>query len=131
MQKTIINPWSWQDRFGFVQANAVENGDTFLFCSGQTAVDEQGNPCHAGDMAAQLRLCLDNLETVLEQAGFHLSQLVQLKYYTTDMAAFSAATHVLAERFAQGECRPASTLLGVNALFHPDILVEIEALAVR
>ena len=88
MQKRIINPWTWQVQFGFVQANEVQGVQRCLVCSGQTALDADGRPVSVGDMAGQLNKALDNLETVLAQAGFGLSDLVQLNIYTTDMDSF-------------------------------------------
>lgn len=129
MEKRIINPWKWQDALGFVQANEVSGPKRTLICSGQTSVDANGAPRHAGDMAAQIGQALDNLETVLKEAGFKLSDVVRLNYYTTDVDRFVQAAAVGGRRLAQAGCRPASTLLGVARLFHPNILVEIEATA--
>jgi enamine deaminase RidA (YjgF/YER057c/UK114 family) len=124
-----INPWKWQDAFGFSQAMEVPAGARWLVCSGQTSVDADGNPVNAGDMAAQLRQAFDNLETVLKGAGMTLADVVRLNYYTTDVAAYLQASGEVAQRFATGSPPPAGTLLGVAALFHPDILIEIEATA--
>ena len=124
-----INPWKWQDAYGFSQAIEVRGNARWLVCSGQTSVDAAGNPVHAGDMAAQLRKALDNLEAVLNDAGLTLAHVVRLNYYTTDVAAYLQASGEVARRFASGAPPPAGTLLGVAALFHPDILVEIEATA--
>jgi len=130
MEKRIVNPWTWQDPFGFVQANEVSGQKRTLVCSGQTSVDAKGAPLHAGDMAAQMRQALANLETVLEKAGFRLSDVVRLNYYTTDVDRFVAAGAEGLGRLAESGCRPASTLLGVARLFRPELLVEIEATAV-
>jgi enamine deaminase RidA (YjgF/YER057c/UK114 family) len=54
---------------------------------------------------------------------------VRLNYYTTDVAAYLQASGEVARRLATGAPPPAGTLLGVAELFHPDILVEIEATA--
>jgi len=129
MERKIINPWTWQDAFGFVQANEISGATRTLMCSGQVSVDENGEPLHAGDMIAQVDQALDNLETVLKQAGFKLSDVVRLTYYTTDVDAFIAAAGEGGHRLAKAGCRPASTLLGVARLFHPEVLVEIEATA--
>jgi enamine deaminase RidA (YjgF/YER057c/UK114 family) len=129
MERRVINPWTWQDAFGFVQANAVGGAKQTLICSGQTSVDANGAPLHAGDMAAQIQQALANLETVLEQAGYQLSDVVRLNYYTTDVDRFVQAAAVGLGRLRAAGCRPASTWLGVARLFHPDILVEIEATA--
>ena len=130
MERKIVNPWEWQDTYGFVQGHEVTGGQRVLYCAGQTSVDGEGNPLHAGDMAAQINQALDNVQTVLHNAGLELSQVVRLNYYTTDVGAFMEAGGVLGKRLSAAGCRPSSTLLGVAALFHPDILVEIEAPAV-
>jgi len=129
MDKKLVNPWKWQDQFGFVQAIDVGGAERTLYCSGQTSVDGDGNPLHAGDMGAQINQTLDNLETVLKKAGLTLGDVVRLNYYTTDVPAFMSCIGPAAERLAAAGCRTSSTLLGVQSLFHPDILIEIEATA--
>jgi enamine deaminase RidA (YjgF/YER057c/UK114 family) len=129
MERKIVNPWAWQDKIGFVQANALEGPSRVVLCAGQTSVDAEGNPVHAGDFRAQTALALDNLETVLGQAGFGLGDVVRLNYYVTDIQAFFGAGDVLRERFQAAGCRPASSLLGVAALEFPELMIEIEATA--
>ena len=129
MERRIINPWTWQDAFGFVQANAVKGSQRTLICAGQTSTDENGQLIHAGDMAAQITQALANLEVVLKDGGFELSDVVRLNYYTTDVDAFMEASAAGLGPLAEANCRPASTLLGVDRLFSPDTLVELEATA--
>jgi enamine deaminase RidA (YjgF/YER057c/UK114 family) len=129
MEREIINPWQWQDQYGFVQANALTGAERVILCAGQTSSDADGAPVHAGDMRAQVGQALDNLETVLGQAGLGLGDVVRLNYYTTDIQAFFGASDVLAKRFQAAGCRPASTLLGVAALAFPELMIEIEATA--
>jgi enamine deaminase RidA (YjgF/YER057c/UK114 family) len=124
-----INPWKWQDAYGFSQAIEVSGSVRWLVCSGQTSVDAAGNPVHAGNMAAQLQQAFDNLDAVLRAAGMTMADVVRLNYYTTDVAAYLQAAGTVAQRLAASGPPPAGTLLGVAALFHPDILVEIEATA--
>jgi enamine deaminase RidA (YjgF/YER057c/UK114 family) len=130
MERQIINPWTWQDQFGFVQAQAVSGAERTIYCAGQTSVDADGNPMHDGDMGAQLGQALDNLETVLRESGAGLRDVVRLNYYATDADAFIAAAEVPGRRLAEAGCRPASTLLQVSRLAIPSLLVEIEATAV-
>src|ERR687896_835622 len=85
MERTPINPWSWSTKLGFDQAQLIEGHRRQLVCSGQDAVDADGNPQHPGDMAAQLELALDNLQTVLAGAGMSLAGVVRLNVYTTDV----------------------------------------------
>jgi enamine deaminase RidA (YjgF/YER057c/UK114 family) len=130
MEKRAINPWQWQDRAGFSQAISVQGEQRTIYCSGQTSVDGDGNPMHAGDIVKQANQALDNLESVLKQAGLTLANVVRLNYYTTDMVAFYEVGPVLGKRLGAAGCKPASTLLSVAGLFHPDIMLEIEATAV-
>src|SRR5947209_7010915 len=96
MEKETINPWTWQDQFGFVQANVVTDGKRVVYCAGQTSVNDAGAPVYAGDMPAQLRQAFANLETVLGQSHMALSDVVRLNYYVTDVDAFFAAGETLA-----------------------------------
>jgi enamine deaminase RidA (YjgF/YER057c/UK114 family) len=130
MTHRIVNPWSWQDAFGFVQAHEVSHGTRVVFCAGQTSVDENGGPLHPGDMAAQANQALDNLERVLADADLTLADVVRLNYFTTDVEAFIASAEHALPRLRAAGCRPASTLLGVQRLAFPELLVEIEATAV-
>jgi enamine deaminase RidA (YjgF/YER057c/UK114 family) len=130
MERRAINPWTWQDNFGFVQANEVTGGNRILLCAGQTSVDESGTPVHEGDMVAQAGMALDNLEAVLKGAGMTLANVVRLNYYTTDVDAFFGASAMLTPRLQKAGCKPASTLLGVARLAFPQLLIEIEATAV-
>ena len=91
VERRIINPWTWQDQMGYVQANEVSGTQRTLLCAGQTSVDEEGRPVHAGDMGAQLAQALDNLETVLGAAGAALSDVMRLNIYTTDVDLFFEA----------------------------------------
>ena len=132
MQRRIINPWTWQDKLGYVQANEVSGPHRVLYVSGVASVDADGRPVHAGDMRAQITQTPDNLEAVLKEAGFIWSDVVRLNYYTTDMETYWEADEAVdvAGRLARAGCRPASTLLGVASLAWPELLVEMDATAV-
>lgn len=128
MEKTAVNPWKWQDQFGFVQANLVAGGDRVLYLSGQVSVDDDGNVVHEGDIAAQFNKALDNIESVLSDAGMTTENIVHLRIFVTDVdAAFNAFPGVL-PRLAG--LRAAQTLLGISRLAFPGLMVEIEATAV-
>jgi enamine deaminase RidA (YjgF/YER057c/UK114 family) len=129
VERRIVNPWTWQDAFGYVQANELRGPERVLVCAGQTSVDDEGRPVHPGDMAAQLGQAVDNLETVLRQAGFTLADVVWLNYYTTDVDACLAALGAVGPRLGAAGCRAAGTLLGVTRLAFPELLIEIEATA--
>jgi enamine deaminase RidA (YjgF/YER057c/UK114 family) len=130
VQNKKINPWAWQDAFGFSQAIETSGHTRVLRCSGQTAVDANGAPQHEGDMAAQMDLAVDNLETVLKGANMTLSNVVRLHVYVTDMDAALGNFGPMTQRLAAAGVQPAVTLIGVSRLFAPTIMVEIEAEAV-
>ncbi|MBE7520663.1 MAG: RidA family protein [Thermoflexaceae bacterium] len=131
MNRRIVNPWTWQEEYGFVQGIEVSGAQRTLICSGQASQDADGTPLHAGDMAAQTARAMGNLVTLLEAAGFQLSDVVRLNILTTDVDRFLAeGAEVWGGRLAQAECRPATTLLGVARLAFPELLVEFEATAV-
>jgi enamine deaminase RidA (YjgF/YER057c/UK114 family) len=129
MERRVINPWTWQDQYGYVQANEVSGAQRVLWCAGQTSVDDEGNPVHEGDMQAQVMKALDNLETVLHQAGFELSDVVRLNIYVTDADAYFGSAEAVGARLSQAGCDSAGTLLGVSRLALPQLLVELEATA--
>ncbi|WP_209899024.1 RidA family protein [Nocardia goodfellowii] len=115
---------------GFNQGELVSGHTRTLYCSGQTAMSETGEPQHAGDMAAQLALSLDNVEAVLTAAGMTLAELVRLNVYTTDVDLLFQHYGVLAARLGAAKVAPATTMLGVTRLAIPGQLVELEGTAV-
>jgi enamine deaminase RidA (YjgF/YER057c/UK114 family) len=129
MQRAPFNPWPWSLGFAFNQAELIEGHRRVLVCSGQTATDGDGQPQHPGDMAAQLTLALDNLETVLAAAGMGLADVVRLGVFTTDVDRLLEEYQVVVDRLEAAGVRPPSTLLGVTRLAAPELLVELEATA--
>jgi enamine deaminase RidA (YjgF/YER057c/UK114 family) len=131
MQRTAVNPWPWSLQYAYNQAEIVEGAKRMLVCAGQTATDAEGAPAHAGDIAAQLTLALDNLDTVLAAGGMSLTNVVRLTIYTTDVDALFPHYGILAERLANAGAMPPATLLGVTRLAFPELLVEIDATALQ
>jgi enamine deaminase RidA (YjgF/YER057c/UK114 family) len=130
MERTAVNPWTWSTELGYNQGELVTGHTRTLYCSGQTAMNGDGKPEHAGDMAAQLALSLDNLEAVLGGAGMSLANLVRLTVYTTDVDLLFPHYGVLAARLGAAGAAPATTMLGVSRLALPDLMVELEGTAV-
>ncbi|GAB3507652.1 RidA family protein [Spirosoma knui] len=130
MQKSMINPWQWQDQLGYAQAVEVSQSTHTLYCAGQAAMDAEGRPVSA-DMSEQIKLSFDNLETVLTQAGYAIANVVRLNFYTTSVAEFFAAYGQVLARVSTANGVPAGTLVEVKALAFPELMVEIEAIAVK
>ena len=130
MQKTALNPQSWIEGFNLNQAIMVTGGDRTLYVSGQAATAADGSALHPGDITAQFASAWANLKEVLAAADMQPTNVVRLNIYTTDVEAFMAAAGNIVPIFAVDGCKPTSTLLGVNRLFEPSLMVEIEATAV-
>jgi enamine deaminase RidA (YjgF/YER057c/UK114 family) len=130
VERTSINPVSWSLKLGFDQAELIEGHQRQLVCSGQDAVDADGNPQHPDDMAAQLALSVDNLEAILSAADMTLADVVRLNVYTTDFDELLKHWSTLVDRFGNSDGGFATTLLGVSRLPAPQLLVMVEATAV-
>ncbi len=131
VSKRVINPWTWQESQAWSWAIETTGAQRELYCAGQISTDEQGRVLHVGDMAGQIRRALDNLETVLEQAGYALADLVRIDYYTPDPDALMRHWPIIAERLRAAGCKAGGVLLGVTQLAIPELLIEIEATAAR
>jgi enamine deaminase RidA (YjgF/YER057c/UK114 family) len=130
MERTAVNPWTWSVEMGYSQGHVVSGDTRTLYCSGQAAMGADGRPQHAGDLAAQLALSLDNLEAVLGAAGMSLANLVRLDVHTTDVDLLFQHYGVLASRLGAAGVTPTTTMLGVTRLALADLMVELEGTAV-
>lgn len=126
VRRTIDPRWTWDDRLPLAQAKQV--GDT-IYVSGQIAYDPSGKLVGESDMKAQTRQAIDNVRSILESAGSGLKDVVKINTYITDRAKFMDMIAVRSEVF--GNDPPASTAVVVQALAFPELLVEIEAVAVK
>jgi len=130
MQVRALNPQTWLGAFHINQAIEVTGGQRVLYVSGQTSNDASGASQHPGDVVAQFKLAWANLVEVLGAANMTPANIVRLNLYTTDVDRFMAAAEELVTIWASAGCKPVSTLLGVERLFEPSIMIEIEATAV-
>lgn len=129
MKRRTINPWPWQDSFGFVPANKISGVGRTSIGSGWTCLDTQARVTHQGDMAARITGALDSLETMLDPAGFPLRGVIRLNWYTTDVDIFRQSAAFLLACLAKAGRRAATALLGVARFAYPELLVEVEATA--
>ena len=120
MQKKVVNPWPWSVGLGYHQGEVVSGHTRTLYCAGQTATNQDGQPQHPGDMAAQLSLCLDNLQSVLGQADMTLADVVRLTIYAVDVDQLFQHYGVLMARLGAAGAAPPTTVLGVTRLAVPD-----------
>ena len=108
-------------------SRAVRVGDT-VYVSGTVAWGDNGKLVGAGDMYAQANQAIRNIEEALTQAGASLTHVVRTRIYVTDISRLQEAARAHGEAF--GEIRPASSMVEVSALAEPEMLFEIEAIAV-
>ena len=118
------------ERLGFTQVVTAGRG-RLVFVSGQTACDRKGRPVGGNDVAAQAGAALENLGIALAAAGAGPGDVTMLRLYIVGYTpAIAPVVGTRVAQFFSGMKPPASTWVGVQALFHPDFLIEIEAMAV-
>jgi len=107
----------------------VRRSGDLLFVSGTSSRRPDETIEGLGDIRAQTRAVIENIGDLLRAVGADLRDLVQITTYLVDMADFAAYNDVYAEYF--DETGPARTTVAVRELPHPDLLIEIQAIAHR
>ena len=105
----------------------VDNPGTLIFLSGQLSRDADGDLVGPGDMAEQARQAIRNMQVVLESAGGSLADIVSIVVYTTDIRQFKEIVAARMEFFKNN--LPTSTIVEVNHLADPGLLIEFQATA--
>lgn len=129
-QKQFINPDSLPPLSkNYTQAIKVSGGNT-IYIAGQTSVNEKKEIIGKGDFTAQVIKTLANLRTVLAAAKATPTDLVKINIYIVDLNADKLL--MLRDQLKNfvGDKPPVSTLIGVQALFNKDVMIEIDAIAV-
>ena len=124
-----INPPSLPTVPGYSQVVSVTGGD-LIFVAGQVSLDASGAIVGVGDFAAQTRQTFQNLMAALEAAGASATSLIKLTTFVTDMTQL-ATFRTVRDQFLDPAHLPASTLVQVSRLFREELLIEIEAIAIR
>lgn len=127
VKKEIINPWKWQDQFAFSQAIKVTGG-SLVFLAGQGGIKGNGQFSIPTKFEDQAKLTLENMETILKQAGGSLDNIIYMTVHVTDMRFGRVFTEMRKQYFKKGY--PASTLVESPHLALPEMLIEITAIAV-
>jgi enamine deaminase RidA (YjgF/YER057c/UK114 family) len=128
---THINPHNMAPYlpYGLSHAVAVEGGRT-VYLSGQVGWDENGNIVSA-DLADQLAQAHANIRTILAEAGATPGDIVRLNTYVVNYKPEDGETVNAANRkLFEGLTPPSATLMGVQALYAPDVRCEVEATVV-
>jgi enamine deaminase RidA (YjgF/YER057c/UK114 family) len=124
-----VNPAELGPAQGFSHATIA--GST-VWTGGQIGSDSAGNVPEPGDIVAQFTRAIRNVSIALRAAGCAPGDTVKLTYYVTDVKTYKANLREIGSAYREvfGRHFPATTLVEVKGLFHPDALVEIEAVAV-
>jgi reactive intermediate/imine deaminase len=130
-EKKILQPANIWDTQGlsFSQGVVVKGGSSMIFVAGQAAFDKDGHVVGKGDITQQTQVTLENVKSVLESAGASLEDVVRITVFLTDIRNMSVMQRVRANYFRSNY--PASTGVQVSSLAHEDLLVEIDAIAVK
>jgi enamine deaminase RidA (YjgF/YER057c/UK114 family) len=132
MKRTSINPSQWNRQFLFDQGEVTEGATRHLRCSGQVSIVDDADAemglrvDHEGDLAGQIKAALANIDQLLKGAGMSRSDIVYLRFFTTDVDGFLENYGIYGEWIAEAGIQPPQSLLGLNRLALPGMMVEIE-----
>ena len=126
MKQQRIDPgWAWTRKLNI--SAGVKIGDT-IYTSGTVAFDKDGNVVGEGDFYAQARQVFKNIEEILSAGGATMADVVKINTFLTDMSGYADFGRASTEAFPDGV--PASAAYATPALVKPELLVEVEAIAI-
>ena len=124
-RSTISTGTRWEPLVGYSRGVRV---GPFVYISGTTATDAQGEIVGRDDIQAQAMQCLENVKSALERLGAKLEHVVRTRMYVTDIVQWEEVGRAHGQFF--GKICPATSMVEVSALVMPEIMVEIEAEAI-
>jgi len=113
----------------YSQGIAVNNGQSFVFVSGQLPIDPKSGKLVTGDIKAMTKQVIDNLEAILHSGGSSLDLVVRAEVFLTDLKNFAAMNEEYGKRF-KGSATPARQTIQVAAL-PMESPIEISCIALR
>jgi 2-iminobutanoate/2-iminopropanoate deaminase len=128
MSKIAYNPETMRKPFGIFSNATLAGPGRLYFISGQVAVDAAGNVVGKGDVRAQTRQVLENIKAALAAVGGSMDDVACVNVFVVNMDHLAAIHEVRAHYWQDNY--PASTLVEVSRLVHPDYLIEINAIAI-
>lgn len=125
IRQNISSGTKWEAVAGYSRAVRIGNR---VEVAGTTAVDESGTIVGPGDPYEQTRFILSKIEKALIEAGATMQDVVRTRMYVTDISQWEAISRAHGEFFR--DVRPAATMVEVQRLIEPEMLIEIELTAV-
>jgi 2-iminobutanoate/2-iminopropanoate deaminase len=122
-----FNPPDVWSPFGAFSMGIIQGDGRIVHLKGQVALDRDGQVVAAGDMRGQTRKTLENVRAVLGCVGGTMGEIVSLPHYVTAIAQFMTTGDIRREFFAAPY--PVTTTVQVAALYRPELVVEITAIA--
>jgi 2-iminobutanoate/2-iminopropanoate deaminase len=122
-----VNPPGIWAPFGAFSMAVIQGDGQVVHLKGQVALDRDGAVVGAGDMRIQTRQVLENIRGVLASLGGVMGDVVSLTHYVTDIASFMTTGDIRREFFAAPF--PVTTTVQIVALYRPELVVEITAIA--
>lgn len=130
MEKRTIDPWKWGEYTNSAQAVEVKQVEGTLYCSGQVAMDANGQLSQA-DMRTQFLQTIQNVEQLISEAGYECKNIVRLNVFTTSTAEFFTTCVDLYQGFtARHGLKQATTLVEVRGLYQ-SASIEVEVTVVK
>ena len=127
--RRFLSPETLPPPFGYSHVVDAPAG-RIVYIAGQVPLDPSGQLVGEGDLEAQARQVFENLSAALEATGASWSDVVKLNYFLRDVGQI-ASVRAVRDEYVDTENPPASTLVEVSGLFREDVLIEIEAVAIK
>ena len=128
-ERRFLSPDTLPPPFGYSHIVDAAAG-RIIYIAGQVPLNTDGQLVGEGDFEAQTRQVFDNLTAALEAAGASWRDVVKLNYFLRDVGQITSV-RAIRDQYVDTEHPPASTLVEVSGLFRDDVLIEIEAVAIR
>ncbi|MGU7773074.1 RidA family protein [Burkholderia sp. MR1-5-21] len=122
-----VNPSAVWPPFGAFSMAVIQGDGQIVHLKGQVSVDRHGQVVGRDDMRAQVRKTLENIRDVLAAMGGQMADVISLVHYATDIDAFMNTGDIRKTFFA--EPYPVTTTLQIERLYHPELMIEITAIA--
>jgi 2-iminobutanoate/2-iminopropanoate deaminase len=122
-----VNPGNVWSPFGAFSMAVIQGDGQILHLKGQVSLDKSGEIVGSNDMRAQVRKVLENIRDVLAGMGGQMGDVISLVHYATDIEKFMGTGDIRKEFFAAPY--PVTTTVEVERLYHPDLMIEITAVA--